>query len=93
MKFTKCPRCGEITLEIKPNGEAYCENCHHYEQHVPKRQDFDDWVASKGGCDFIDELGKVEGMRIAFLAGIQAQQDTEIARLDKEISLLQRQAE
>jgi len=99
-RSTKCED-GKPTIE-----SWFCDECYHMECfHVPavtaheindavkERDNFDDWIQKMGGLDFIDDLEKVEGMRIAFLAGISAQQDIEIARLDRDISLLRNQAE
>lgn len=92
MKFVECPRCGEISLEVKADGSAECE-CGYYESPpMPKRTQFNDWLHTVN-FDKIDAMGKVEAMRIAYYAGISAQQDMEIARLNKDISLLKRQAE
>ena len=99
MKYVECPRCGEITLEIKKDGSAECE-CGYQESPPWSRPDFNDWLHTVD-LDVIDGMGKVEAMRIAYYAGISAQQDMEIARLSKQlddlipddISLLKRQAE
>ena len=103
----ECPRCGCISLAYQRTTDRapyietwHCDTCGHTEcfhiaEPVKDTTDpaFDAWVAKMGGCDWIDSIGKVEGMRIAFLAGISAWQDKEIARLERNISLLQRQAE
>ncbi len=64
---TECPRCGEIELNVKDNGEATCE-CGHFEMHQPKQPGFDDFV-HRVGFDMLDDIGLMDAMRLAFVAG------------------------